>query len=109
MRKIFLALLFMGCGVTGPEVVGLEAGYRVEVMDSLRSVVKFEATAPDTLWWTVVWVDFFWPEGYLWSYGQAIHGVEVPVIYGTGFRFWLDFTVWNHSDTIVVNFMSTGG
>ena len=103
MRKIFLALLFMGCA-TEPEVE-LQAGWSTEVVDSVMSIVTFEAQAPDTLWWKLEWVDL----GILMDYGRAVYGVEVPVSYQTDFKFWLDFTAWTDRDTAMVTFMSPGG
>ncbi len=108
MRKAFLVLLFAACGVTDPSP-GLEAGYRVGVSDSLRSVVTFYATAPDSLFWKLVWINYNWPDSYLFDYGRAVHSVEVPVIHGKTFEFWMDFTVWNQTDTVIVTYMSPGG
>lgn len=107
LRKAFLVLLFTACGYgpSGPPLPDLEAGYRVEEADSLRTVVFFHATAPGPFWWRLDWVDI----GYLWDYGQAMNEVEVPVIHGKTFEFWMDFTVWNQTDTVVVTYMSPGG
>ncbi len=104
MRKVLLALLFAACGLTDPPP-GLEAGYRVEG----DSMVIFKAQAPDTLWWKLEWMDFTNLNSYLWNYGQVVYSVDVPVRFQPGFKFWLDFTAWNHTDTVVVTYMSPGG
>ena len=107
----FLLSLFVGCGYgpSGPPLTDLEAGYTVRAVDSLTSEVTFIATAPDTLWWKVVWQDFTSFDALLWSYGTGVRRVSHPVLFDTGFRFWLDFTAWTRKDTVVVTYMSPGG
>ena len=93
-------VLFAAC-LTGPEAK-LEARYSVTDVDSLQSMVTFEAQAPDTLWWRLDWVD----RGMLFDYGTAVYDVEVPVTFAKGFQFWMDFTVWTLTETVTVSFMS---
>ncbi len=73
----------------------LAARYDVVELDSLRNKVTFEAIAPDTLWWKLEWVDL----NILMNYGRAVYNVKIPISYTKKFRFWLDFTVWNQTDT----------
>ena len=112
MRKLLLALVFLsGCvfDSTGPTLLDLRAWYRVEQADSAKTVVFFQASAPDSLWWKLVWMDFNWPDSYLFDYGRGVGSVEVAVIHGNTFEFWMDFWVWNQTDTTVITYMSKGG
>ena len=98
------AMLLAACGLTDPSS-SLVAGFSIEEVDSLDNRVTFAATAPDTLWWKLDWRDL----NTLFDYGTAVYDVAVPVVYGKGFRFWMDFTVWNRRDTVTVTFMSPEG
>lgn len=73
----------------------------VEV-DSLTSEVVFEGRAGGPFWWRLELRD----GGWLFDYGEADVAVMVPVVFSTGFRFWMEFVVWSTLDTARVTFMN---
>jgi len=105
MRWLFLALvLCVGCGgLTEPES-RLEAWFSVEPVELGVERVTFTATAADSIWWKVDWMD----RNMLLDFGQGAERVDAAVAFNVGFQFWLEFTAWTPTDTVVVTFMRDG-
>jgi len=105
MRLVFFAaLLFVACGgITEPEN-RLEAWYTVEPVELGVQRVTFTATALDSIWWKVDWMD----RHMLLDFGQGANRVDAAIAFNVGFQFWLEFTAWTPTDTVVVTFMQEG-
>ena len=100
---VFAALCLIGCSnPSGPSEQPLEASYVVSRYDSVTTQVLFQATGPGKLYYRLDWVS----ADILFDYGSGVQHVGTTIYYPDGLKFWMDFTVWNSTDTVVVSYFN---